>query len=527
MSLRARCSGLALLLAALTVQGVVHSHPLGLSSINRYAGIRLHTREVEVDYLIDFAEMPAWTEIESLDANHDGAVTPAERDAYVQGLVSRVLPTLSLEVDGARAPLREVFHGIEAPQGQNGLSTLRVAIEFRAPLPAALGSRCSVRLRDGFQSGRGGWRELGAESSPEGRVVSSTLPDGPRAGAALSYPMDPDNPGSSAVRPPRIDDATFVFDRSAAGGDSAGVRLGVHHDARPGEASDGARLVALLRDPHRSPWFVLFALAVAFALGAGHALSPGHGKTLVAAWLVGARGRPRHALILGATVTVAHTASVFVLGVFALVIEQYVGSDKLLRALELASGALVAGIALSQLPARVKRMRSQARDAAHDHGPAHDHDHGHSHDHDQGHSHDHDHGHDHDEARAHDHGHDHAPEPAHDHDHGHSHLPPEEISTRSLIALGVSGGIVPCPGALVVLLAAIGMHRVAFGLALLVAFSLGLAAVLMAIGLVFVMARQRFERISTEGALFRVLPVVSSCAVLALGVVLVVKALMR
>lgn len=523
MSPRARRSGLALLLAALTVQGAALAHPLGLSSINRYAGIRLHTREVEVDYLVDFAEMPAWTEIESLDANHDGAVTPAERDAYVQGLVSRVLPTLSLEVDGVQTPLREVFHGIEAPQGQNGLSTLRVAIEFRAALPDALGSRCSVRLRDGFQSGRGGWRELGAESSPEGRVVSSTLPDGPRAGAALSYPMDPDNPGSSTVRPPRIDDATFVFDRSAAsmGAGGASVRPGVAHGERHGATSDGARLVALLRDPHRSPWFVLFALAVAFALGAGHALSPGHGKTLVAAWLVGARGRPRHALILGATVTVAHTASVFVLGVFALVIEQYVGSDKLLRALELASGALVAGIALSQLPARVKRMRGQesARDTTHDH------DHGHAHDHDHGHE--HDHGHGRAEPRAHEHEHEHEHDHGHDHDHGHSHLPPEEISTRSLIALGVSGGIVPCPGALVVLLAAIGMHRVAFGLALLVAFSLGLAAVLTAIGLAFVMARQRFERISTEGALFRVLPVISSCAVFALGVVLVVKALMR
>ncbi len=471
------------------VNGVAHAHPLGLSSVNRYAGVKLHARELEVDYLVDYAELPAWAEIESLDADHDGAVTSAERDRYASGFVARVLPSLDVTVDGRRLALREVFHGLEAPPGQNGLSTLRVAVEFRAPLPEGTGPRCTVHLRDTYLADRGGWRELAVESSPAGRVVSSTLPAGPRAGAGLAYPTDPTDPGSLRVRPPRVDDATFVFDRASVA-DAPGAWRGLARGRRAEGGSEGARLVRLLREPQRSPWFVLFALGLAFALGAGHALSPGHGKTLVGAWLVGARGRPRHALVLGASVTVAHTASVFLMGALALVIEQYVGSDKLLRALELASGALVAGIALSQLPARVRRMRGEP-------------DHHHAHDH----AHDHDH--------------------SHDHDHGHSHAPPEEVTTRGLIALGVSGGMVPCPGALVVLLAAIGMHRVAFGLALLVAFSLGLAAVLTGIGLAFVMARRRFERLSTEGRLFRVLPVASSCAVFALGLVIAARALMK
>ncbi len=482
-----RCFTPAILLLALCVKGEAEAHPLGLSSINRYAGVKLHAREVEVDYLLDYAEMPAWSEIESLDADHDGAVTPAERDGYVRSLVARFLPTLDVRVDGARLALREVFHGVEAPPGQNGLSTLRVAVELRAPLPDHVGARCIVRLRDTYLAERSGWRELAAEASPAGRVVSSTVPAGTRAGPGLAYPTDERAQGAMRARPLRIDDATFVFERTeAAGPTSAAWRYLTR--ARADASTDGARLVGLLRDPQRSPWFVLFALGLAFALGAGHALSPGHGKALVGAWLVGARGRPRHALVLGASVTVAHTASVFLIGLLALAIEQRVGSDKLLRTLELASGALVAGIALSQLPARVRRMRGAPPDE---------------------HSHDHDHSH------------------SHDHDHGHTHAPPDELSLRGLVALGASGGIVPCPGALVVLLAAIGMHRVAFGLALLVAFSLGLASVLTGIGLVFVMARRRFEHLNTDGRLLRVLPVLSSCAVCALGVVIALRALAK
>jgi len=467
------------------------AHPLGLSSVNRYAGVKLQGREVEVDYLVDYAEIPAYTEIERLDADHDGAVTSGERDRYVASFLTTLLPALDVQVDGVRVALHSVGHGMEAPQGQNGLSTLRLAIELRGPLPVGA-ARHTVRVIDRQFAERGGWRELAAESSPWGRVVSSSLPPSPSAGRGLVYPTDPDDPRAVRVRPPRHDDATFVFE-ALDGSGPRGATLRDVTQRRGGGGSDGARLVALLRDPHRSPGFILFALALAFALGAGHALSPGHGKTIVGASLLGARGRPKHALLLGVAVTVTHTASVFALGFLALAIERYVGSEKLLRTLELSSGALVAAVALSQLPERVRRMRAAFAPKAVER--AHDHDHGH----------DHEHGHDHD----------------------HSHALPEELTPRALIALGVSGGIVPCPGALVVLLAAIGLHQVAFGLAMLVAFSMGLATVLSAIGLVFVLARSRFERLSTEGRLLRALPVLSSCAVLVLGVVIAVRALVK
>ncbi len=480
----------ALLAALALLAPAVDAHPLGLSSVNRYVGVKLQARELEVDYLIDFAEIPAYAEIERLDADRDGAVTPPERDRYVASFLTQLLPALDVRVDGTRIALHSVGHGMEAPTGQNGLSTLRIAIELRGALPPGAGRR-TVRVVDRHFGERGGWRELAAEASPWGRVVSSTLPPSPSAGRGLAYPTDPDDPRAVRVRPPRHDDATFVFE--ALDGSGVAGAPGRGGDRRGGVFGEGARLVALLRDPHRSVGFVLFALAVAFGLGAGHALSPGHGKTLVGASLLGARGRPRDAFLLGATVTVTHTATVFAMGFLALAIERYVGSDKLLRTLELASGVMVAAVALSQLPGRVRRMRA---------GPgkgvdAHDHDHGHEH--------------------AHDHG----------HDHGHSHALPEQLTARSLVALGVSGGLVPCPGALVVLLAAIGLHQVAFGLAMLVAFSLGLASVLTAIGLAFVLARGRFERMSTDGRLFRVLPVLSSCAVTALGLTIAARALVK
>lgn len=467
------------------------AHPLGLASINRYVGVQMHAREIEVDYLLDLAEIPAWTEIESLDTNHDSAVTPPERDRYLDGLIARLRPHLELTAGGTRCELREVFRTMEAPPGQNGLSTLRIAVEFRAALPATCGPRCEVAVRDTFYANRGGWREIGAQGTNAATVVASSLPPGPRAGATLVYPTDPDDRGAVRVSPPRQDSATFTFERHAADPTSSD-RSANALTGRRDTPSDGARLIALLREPQRSWSFVLFALALAFALGAGHALSPGHGKALVAAWLIGARGRPRDAVTLGVTVTVTHTASVFALALLALSIERFIGSDKVLRTLELFSGTLVAGLALSQLPGRIRRAR----------GLAEPHDHGHTHDHGDDHPHDHGDGH-------------------------HSHAPPEKLTARGLLALGVSGGLVPCPGALVVLLAAIGLRQIGFGMALLVAFSMGLATVLSLVGLVFVLARRRFEHLSTDGRLWRVLPVLSSVAVLALGVAIIARSAVR
>jgi ABC-type nickel/cobalt efflux system permease component RcnA len=216
---------------------------------------------------------------------------------------------------------------------------------------------------------------------------------------------------------------------------------------------------------------ILLALALALFWGAAHALGPGHGKSIVAAYLIGQRGTVRHAACLGGIVTVTHTAGVFALGAVTLLLSEFIVPEDLYPWLNLLAGLMVVSIGVTVLRARLSHRL------------------------------------------AHKHGHHHH----HDHDH--------DLSPRSLFAVGVSGGLLPCPSALVVLLAAISLHRTAFGLALVLAFSVGLAITITAIGLVAVLARGVFRRKSFDGRLVRALPAVSAVAILVAGLLMTVRAL--
>jgi nickel/cobalt transporter (NicO) family protein len=254
------------------------------------------------------------------------------------------------------------------------------------------------------------------------------------------------------------------------------------------------QLTTLLRQPEWSPPVFASALAISFGLGAVHALSPGHGKTLVAAYLVGARGTLRHAFILGGTVTFTHTISVFLLGFATLVLTQYVMPEKIIPVLGVISGLTIVAIGVWLLQKRIDRLR-------HDH---------HHHDHDHHHEHHHHHHGDH-------HHHDH-----HHHDHHHHHHAPEEISLGGLIALGASGGLVPCPSALVLLLTAISLGHAAAGLLLLVSFSIGLAMVLIAIGAGVLYAKHLLP--SADHVTFRWLPIASAIVIICAGIVVTLTA---
>ena len=118
---------------------------------------------------------------------------------------------------------------------------------------------------------------------------------------------------------------------------------------------------------------------------------------------------------------------------------------------------------------------------------------------------------------AHAHGHSHG----HDHHHEHDHA----LSARRLLGIGISGGIIPCPTALVVLLAAISLHRVGYGLVLILAFSVGLAAAMTAIGILAVSAKRVFNRVDFNGGLIKLLPAISALVVLGLGLAMTVRAL--
>jgi nickel/cobalt exporter len=275
-------------------------------------------------------------------------------------------------------------------------------------------------------------------------------------------------------------------------------------------------LLAMLQAGELSVPLVVGALVAVMVWGAGHALTPGHGKTIVAAYLIGSRSTPWHALYLGLTVTLTHTLGVFALGLVALFASSYVLPEQLYPWLGAVSGLIVVGLGGTLLWRRVRPLLVR-REPDHHHGTHH-----HGHDHlDHEHLHDHEHGHPH----GHEHHH------THDHEHRHSHLPPgadgSAVTWRSLLGLGISGGLLPCPSALVLLVTAVSINRAALGMVLVVAFSLGLAGVLTTGGLLFVKGSRLVQRLPRVTAWGQLLPAASALIIMVIGVWLTAEALSR
>lgn len=251
-------------------------------------------------------------------------------------------------------------------------------------------------------------------------------------------------------------------------------------------------MIAFLKDGRGGVKFYLAGLITAFVLGALHALSPGHGKAMVAAYLVGTRGRVIDAVHLGGVVTVTHVMSVIILGIAVLVLSHYTLSEDIYPWLGVASGALIFLTGYFLL-ARMAFVPNN-----HDH---HGHDH---HDHDQ----------------AHDHGHSHGP-----HLQNSSDGSKNTHSLKEIISLGVAGGLVPCPSAIVILLFAVAVNRIATGLMLILSFSLGLAAVLILIGVLTVTASSRLERFGSGMGWVKRLPIFTAGIIMILGVAIGLNAL--
>ncbi len=245
---------------------------------------------------------------------------------------------------------------------------------------------------------------------------------------------------------------------------------------------------------------LIVALIGAFFWGAMHAMSPGHGKTIVGAYLMGSKVTAQHALFLGLTTTLTHTIGVFILGLATLFASQFILPERVLPWLSILSGFMVLVIGLNLF---ISRLRNQDREHHHHHDRDRDHDHEHKHHH----HHDHDHKH-----------------------HHHHHLPSKTpVTWRNLLALGISGGLVPCPSALVLLLSAIAIGRVGFGLSLVLAFSLGLAAVLTVLGLLLIYAKQRFEKLQLPKPqrLLTILPALSGFLISLIGLGITTQALIE
>jgi ABC-type nickel/cobalt efflux system permease component RcnA len=454
-----RGAAVALVLSACLVAPAVSSaHPLGNFSVNHLARVSVSADRVDVRYVLDEAEIPTFQQRDVPDA----ALLVRKRAEVERSLV--------LTVDGKRVALRPGGTAtIAHPVGQGGLRTTRIEL----PLTAAVAGARRVELRDGTFRGRVGWKAIVAQPG-RGTDVRSSVPASDPTNGLRRYPAD-------LLKSPA---------------DLRTARL----DAEPGTgtltAPDGARTLAgepsrradegltkVFGDAAAGEGVLALLLLAAFGWGAVHALSPGHGKAMVAAYLVGTRGRPRHAVALGATVTVTHTAGVFALGAITLALSQYVLPETLYPWLNLVSGVLVVAVGATVLRSQLRRRRAGA--VAHHH---------------------HHHHHHHDEA------------------HTHSHLP-QEPGMRGLIAMGAAAGLIPCPSALVVLLGAVAQGQIALGMLLIVAFSAGLAATLTALGLAVVLASRALRRVDVPGALVTALPAASAVLIVIVGCVLTINAI--
>jgi nickel/cobalt exporter len=454
--------------AALAFVATAAAHPLGNFTVNRYSRIEPSGNRIYVLYVLDLAEIPTFQARPGVQAEGEGR--------YAARTAASIARQLELKVDGRRLPLRPLRHVIAFPPGQAGLHTTRLeAVFVSPPLPAGA---ATATYRDTNFGDRIGWKEIVVEQGLGAHVLSASAPSRSISEELLAYPKNllqsPLDVSSARLR--------------LVPGHGPGVAP-VLRDRRTLDRRAAVRAVAdsgfaaLIAHARLTAWFVVGSLFVAFFWGAAHALSPGHGKSIVAAYLVGSRGTPRHALLLGLTVTVTHTIGVFALGLITLSLSQFIVPDRLYPWLNLVSALLIVCVGLSVLRWRVREWRRPRRLHA---------DHHHDHDH-------------------------------HGHSRGHSHDP--ALGLRRLLGVGISGGIIPCPTALVVLLAAISLHRVGYGLVLILAFSVGLAAAMSGIGLLAVSAKRAFGRVDFERGVVRLLPALSALVVLGLGLAMTVRAL--
>ena len=246
--------------------------------------------------------------------------------------------------------------------------------------------------------------------------------------------------------------------------------------AQPGSGAaapaSGGLLAGFAARSDLSPGLIALMIAVAIGVGAIHSLGPGHGKSLIGAYLIGAGGTLRQAAAVGAAVSVMHTASVLGLGLLVLSAERIFAPERVYPWLGLASGLVALGLGAALLVSRIHALSERRR-------------------------------------------------------HGHDHPHPEgPLSRRSLVALAFAGGILPSPSALVVLLGSVSIGRTALGLALIAAFSLGLAASLVAVGALAIRARHVATGRLPVG-LMRLAPVVSAACIALVGVLLTTRGLVQ
>jgi nickel/cobalt exporter len=472
-------------LALFLAPALALAHPLGNFTINHHSALRVSSDRVVVDQVIDMAEVPTFQERGAIDADGDENLSEAELAAYEARRCGSLSSDLRLTVGGRILPLAATGSAVRFPVGQLGQPTLRLVCEFTADLPVPLSAGTPLEFVDGSFPKRLGWREIVAAG--DGVTLSGEVPSASATRRLTAYPED--------LLASPLDRSSISVEASPGGPSLPPTRapeLGAPPDPAdlapaivPGGVELGPALTAIFQADALTAPIVLAALAIAAGLGALHALTPGHGKTIMAAYLVGTRGDLPQAIGLGLTVAVSHTLGVLLLGLVTTAAASILPPDRINPILSLASGLLVLGIGLWLLVGILRQAgAARSADRAHRHAHAEGGPHGHG------------------DAQEHiRHGqHANADLPLGEHSHGtvrHSHLPsqPAALRWRGIFTLGLAGGLVPSTAALFLLLGSVSLGRPAYGLVLIVAFGLGMALVMAAVGVALVHARRLVDRL--------------------------------
>jgi ABC-type nickel/cobalt efflux system permease component RcnA len=438
MRLVSRVSALVIGLLVLSA-GSASAHPLGNFTVNHYAGLGIRGDGLSIDYVLDLAEIPAFQLRGTIAPDPSAACAVLARD-------------LAVTLDGAALALRVDAGTVSFNPGQAGLETLRLecGLSTRWTLDS---TPHQLTFADRSYPDRIGWREFTARADDVS--IDTVLPATSRSARLTAYPQD-----AYSSSP----DARTAEVRITPGASNARQTVSVSSPVGQGDLFLG--LFGGL-DVGSLPG--LFAIAVAAALGALHAATPGHGKTIMAAYLVGTRRSLRDAVTLGLTVAVAHTAGVLTLAVVVIGGATVFPAERVYPMLSAISAVVVVALGLGML----------RRELSH---------------------------------RA-----------AHRHEHDHTHT--ASAGATSLVALGLAGGLVPSASALVLLLGALAAHRPELGVLLVAGFGLGMAATLVGAGVALVAAGRVLDRAPLASRVMALAPLVTAVAVLAVGLGLTAQSL--
>ncbi|MFD9727629.1 nickel transporter [Streptomyces sp. NPDC059072] len=514
------------------------AHPLGNFTVNYHTGLVLHPARIDATLVVDRAEIAALQERSAIDTDHDGSLTDTESRRYAQRRCSELAGRLRVRTADGLAGWQPKSSTLTWEPGEAGLKTNRLTCALSAP--AALQHGGDVSVRTAYDTTRIGWHEITVKGVGL-RITGTELPATSPTGELRSYPPDP-------LAAP-LDQRTADLHTTPA----SDTPITPAASNPVGQAADrvASWFDSLVARRELTVPVGLLALLLALVLGASHALLPGHGKTIMAAYLGGRRGTRRDAVTVGATVTLTHTAGVLVLGL-ALPAATHLAGETVLAWLGAASGLIVTAIGLWLLTGALRNRH-------HHHGQHRHHHHGHGHHH-----------HDHREHKLEEHPHRHGgehqpavpsarpapagptvspgpattatlvlPEQAPDTEHTHPHEPPPHLpradrrpGKAGLIGMGIAGGLVPSPSALVVLLGAVALGRTAFGVLLVLAYGLGMAGTLTLAGLLLLHVKQRLQASAKstaarrlQGTVTRIGPLCTAGLVVLVGVGLTLRAL--